>query len=364
MLGAISSLASGLVGGDWWGEDKSKATTAGLLNSGGDLLGMFGSKLLGFGFGGNAEDKANAQIESMGKLQENALLNDLKYQEAKNLASQTNSLGLTGQAAALDAQRAMDKTGASASAINAANNMNAQAQSGLTGAASQANIAKITSQQQAGNMLDQARGMSGNPAAAMAMMNKIGQQMGQNNMAALGAANDAIAKANSTAIGAAGQASSLLDESAKTNFATNVSPHLTQTNANLNTATASIGAGGGNISSSAGGNDHLITNPLENLASMYQGDASGRQAFNQAFGSAIGARDAATYIGGGLLPDTGNNNPPVAPTSQANSGYVSSNPTQSLMINPQPAYGSLIGGMPAQDYINKRYGGYSFMPSH
>lgn len=363
MLGAISSLASGLVGGDWFGEDKGKSALAGVLNSGGDLLGMGISKLLGFGFGGNAADSANAQIESMGKLQENALLNDLKYQEAKNLASQTNSLGLTGQAAALDAQRAMDKTGASASAINAANNMNAQAQSGLTGAASQANIAKITSQQQAGNMLDQARGMSGNPAAAMAMMNKVGQQMGQNNMAALGAANDAIAKANNVAVNASGQASSLLDESAKTNFATNVAPHLTQTNANLNTATASIGAGGGNISSAAGGNDHLITNPLENLASMYQGDASGSQAFKQAFGTAIGARDAATYIGGGLLPDTGNNNP-VAPTSQANSGYVSSNPTQSLMINPQPAYGSLIGGMPAQDYINKRYGGYSFMPSH
>ena len=113
----------------------------------------------------------------------------------------------------------MDKTGASASAINAANNMNAQAQSGLTGAASQANIAKITSQQQAGNMLDQARGMSGNPAAAMAMMNKIGQQMGQNNMAALGAANDAIAKANNVAVNASGQASSLLDESAKTKIA-------------------------------------------------------------------------------------------------------------------------------------------------
>ena len=322
MLGAISSLASGLVSGDWWNDDKSKATTAGLLNSGGDLLGMGVSKLLGFGFGGSAADKANAQIESMGKLQENALLNDLKYQEAKNLASQTNSLGLTGQAAALDAQRAMDKTGASASAINAANNMNAQAQSGLTGAASQANIAKITSQQQAGNMLDQAKGMSGNPAAAMAMMNKVGQQMGQNNMAALGAANDAIAKANNTAVSASGQASSLLDESAKTNFATNVAPHLTQTNANLNTATASIGAGGGNISSSAGGNDHLITNPLENLASMYQGDASGSQAFNQAAGSAFGARDVAQYIGGGLLPDTGNNNNGTAPTSQANNGTL------------------------------------------
>ena len=78
MLGAISSLASGLVSGDWWNDDKSKATTAGLLNSGGDLLGMGVSKLLGFGFGGSASDKANAQIESMGKLQENALLNDLR----------------------------------------------------------------------------------------------------------------------------------------------------------------------------------------------------------------------------------------------------------------------------------------------
>lgn len=301
MLGAISSLASGLVGGDWFGEDKGKSALAGVLNSGGDLLGMGASKLLGFGFGGNAADSANAQIESMGKLQENALLNDLKYQEAKNLASQTNSLGLTGQAAAMDAQRAMDKTGASASAINAANNMNAQAQSGLTGAASQANIAKITSQQQAGNMLDQAKGMSGNPAAAMAMMSKVGQQMGQNNMAALGAANDAIAKANNTAIGASGQAGSLLDESAKTNFATNVAPHLTQTNANLNTATASIGAGGGNISSAAGGNDHLITNPLENLASMYQGDASGNQAFKQAWGAGLGARELSQYTPGGYL---------------------------------------------------------------
>ena len=122
MLGAISSLANGLVSGDWWNQDKSKSAVSGLLNSGGDVLGMGLSKLMGFGFGGNAEDKANAQIESMGKLQENALLNDLKYQEAKNLASQTNSLGLVGQAAALDAQRAMDKTGASADAINAANN--------------------------------------------------------------------------------------------------------------------------------------------------------------------------------------------------------------------------------------------------
>lgn len=297
----LGTLASSLLGGDWFGGDKAKAGVSGLLNSGGDVLGMGLSKLMGFGFGGNAQDSADAQIESMGKLQENALLNDLKYQEAKNLASQTNSLGLTGQAAALDAQRAMDKTGASASAINAANNMNAQAQSGLSGAASQANIAKITSQQQAGNMLDQARGMSGNPAAAMSMMSKIGQQMGQNNMAALGAANDAISKANNVAVNASGQASSLLDESAKTNFATNVAPHLTQTNANLNTATASIGAGGGNISSTAGGNDSLITNPLENLASMYQGDASGKRAAEQAIGASLGARDASQYIPGGYL---------------------------------------------------------------
>ena len=51
--------------GDWWNDDKSKATTAGLLNSGGDLLGMFGSKLLGFGFGGSGGRIAMA-VDSLG----------------------------------------------------------------------------------------------------------------------------------------------------------------------------------------------------------------------------------------------------------------------------------------------------------
>jgi hypothetical protein len=234
---------------------------------------------------------------------------------------------MTGQAAAIDAQRAMDMNGPTSDALAASNNMNAQAQSGISGAATQANIAKISGQQQTGGMMDQARGMSGNPAAAMAMMNKIGQQAGQNNLAALAAGNDAINKANSTAIGAAAQGGSLLDESRKTNFATNVSPHLTRTDANLNTANATIGGGAAAVTGSAGGNDHLITNPLENIASMYQGDASGRQAFNQAFGAAIGSRDAAQYIGGAELPNAnkGNAAPATQPPPQTGpmqSGYA------------------------------------------
>lgn len=365
MFGLLGTLGASIAGGNALGSDKWGSLGAGLLNSGGDLLGMGLSKVMGFGHGGSAADAANAQIDAMGKLQEKSLLNDLKYQEAKNLASQTNSLGMTGQAAAIDAQRAMDMNGPTSDAIAASNNMNAQAQSGISGAATQSNIAKISGQQQTGSMMDQARGMSGNPAAAMAMMSKIGQQAGQNNLAALAAGNDAINKANSTAMGAAAQGGSLLDESRKTNFATNIAPHLTKTDASLNTANATIGGGAAAVTGSAGGNDHLITNPLENMASMYQGDASAKQAYNQAYGMFLGMKEASKYQPGigetkpeeaaspGYIPSTYQQPPgttweyPLMQNSYPPSQLAGTNPPWGqplLMPQPMQGYGLLSYG--------------------
>ena len=307
-------LASSLLGGDLFGADKLKSLGSGLLGVGGDIVSGGLNKL----FGNGAEETAQAKMEAAGKLQEQSIENDIKYQEAKNLASQTNALGMTGAAAAFDAQRAMEKNGPSMEAQSAAASMNAQAQSGLSGAASQANIAKITGQQQTANMLSEARGMSGNPAAAMAVMSKIGQQAGQNNLSALAASNDAISKANALAIGASGQGASLLDESRKTNFSTNIAPHLTQTNATLNTANAAIGAGTAEAMSSAGESDYQIGNPLENMAAMYQGDASGQRAGEQAYGASLLAKSGSQYIpGGNLAPaveeKAANGNPTMPP---------------------------------------------------
>ena len=85
MIG-LAGTGLDLITGSVFGGDKFKSLGAGLLNSTGDALGMGLSNLFGMGGGSMAE----SQTEALGDLQEKALQNDLKYQEAKNLAGQTN----------------------------------------------------------------------------------------------------------------------------------------------------------------------------------------------------------------------------------------------------------------------------------
>lgn len=276
---------------------------AGGLNSLGSIAGEGIASLFG-------KDKVSEQKSAMQNtldLQEKALQNDIKYQESKNLASMTNSLGMTGQSAALDAQRAMDKNGPTSEAISSSNNMVNQARSGLSGAASQANISKISGQQQAGNMMDIARGTTGNPAAAMAMMGKIGSQLGQNSLQALNAGNDAIAKANNATSNAYGQAGSLLDESRKTNFSTNIAPHLTTVNANNNSANQAIGSG----SEASQYAEGMSINPLENGAAYLQKEASNAQDIRQKSGGMVAGAATNYYnlLQGNVNPGQGKFNP-------------------------------------------------------
>ena len=275
IMGAGLSLLGNAAGG-----------VVGSLATGGlSTLGSIGGQAISGLFGNDKESQQKAAMQNALDMQEKSIQNEIKYQEAKNLASQTNSLGLTGQAAALDAQRAMDKNGPTADAMSAARNMTAQANSGLMGAQSQANLARITGQQQANTMMANARAMSGgNPASAMALMGKIGDQLGANNLQALQAGNDALQRANSQAVQAQGQAGSLLDDSRKTNFSTNVAPHLTSTNATANGTAAATTSSGSSASSMERGES---INPFENAAAQWQSNISAEQAAKQRTGASL-----------------------------------------------------------------------------
>ena len=275
IMGAGMSLLGNAAGGVLGSLATGGLSTLGSI-AGQGIAGLFGA------------DKTSAQKAAMQNaldMQEKSIQNEIKYQEAKNLASQTNSLGMTGQAAALDAQRAMDKNGPTADAMSAARNMTAQANSGLMGAQSQANLARITGQQQANTMMANARAMSGgNPASAMALMGKIGDQLGANNLQALQAGNDALQRANSQAVQAQGQAGNLLDDSRKTNFSTNVAPHLTNTNATANGTAAATTSSGSSASSMERGES---INPFENAAAQWQSNISSEQAAKQRTGASL-----------------------------------------------------------------------------
>ena len=264
------------------------STVAGLTNAAGSLVGEGVSRL----FGADKQSQQKAAMNNALWMQEQSLQNDIKYQEAKNLASMTNSLGLTGQAAALDAQRAMDKNGPTADAISNSNAMISQANAGLGGAQSQANLARITNAQQAGGLMNTARSIgAGNPAAASALMAKVGDQMGQNNLQSMQASNDAIQKANAASAAAYGQAASLLDDSRKTNFNTNVAPHLTNVNSNLNSAQTTTSSGMEASSREEG----MTINPLENTAMSLQQGATAAQTAGQQLGGSLMGMGAAQY---------------------------------------------------------------------
>ena len=115
-----------------------------LLGDASSGVGMLGGMGLGKMFGMDGGSMASSMNKTGLELQQKSLENDIKYQQAKNLASLTNQAGLTGNAAALDAQRALDeKNGPSADAIFNSNNMVNNAQSGIGAAFSQGNLARI-----------------------------------------------------------------------------------------------------------------------------------------------------------------------------------------------------------------------------
>ena len=277
--------------GEWtslWGD---------LASTGGMLGGIGIGKMFGMDGGSQASSMNNAGLD----LQQKALENDIRLQQSRNLASLTNQAGLTGNAAALDAQRALDeKNGPSADAIFNSNNIVNNAQSGLGAAFNQGNLARIGAAQQSGNMIDAIRnGNAGGSVASLGIINNASKQMAQNVIGATSAANDAISRANTNLSNAYGQSQGMLDASRNTQFNTQVAPHLTSVNATNNSANSTISAVGGGSTATAGGTG-MFGNVLAGLSTNLADQAGQANALEGAAkGGALGAKqgDLESYFG-------------------------------------------------------------------
>lgn len=250
----------------------------GAVGAGGDLMGMGLGKLFSLD-GGSISSKA---ADAVNKLQEQALQTDIKYQQDRNRESLTNAAGMTGRAAALDAQRALDENNRpSAAALSGANKIVQQAQSGIGAAQSQANLSRLQGQQQTAGVLDALRSSpTGNAAATIATLGKATQQMGQNQLSSAAGANQAIQQANQGAMAAYSGANDMLDKSRQVQFQTQVQPHLTQVNATNQTANSAIGSGGASVANSAS-SAGLMTNPLAGMATSLMSSAGAKDAAQQ-----------------------------------------------------------------------------------